>query len=180
MNTPDCQMRSQSVRMIQILVLINVAHITYCRPRYPVLKQMTEADDLIFYDFKVILRLMRKAQQLDESTRRCVIELFEVGVRAKDIAIRLRISKSSVSRLMNLHLKTGSTKVKPRSGRPPKITTQTKRRLRRKLSANPFSTPCELQNEISPLRHVSQRAIRRYCAQLHSQAFMPGLRDKNR
>lgn len=109
---------------------------------------------------------MGKAKQLDESTRRCVIELFEVGVRAKDIAIRLRISKSSVSRLINSHLKTGSTKVKPRSGRPPKITTHTKRRLRRRLSANPFSTPGELQSEISPLRLVSQRAIRRYCAQL--------------
>ena len=80
---------------------------------------MIEADDLIFYDFKVILRLMGKAKQLDGSTRRCVIELFKVGVRAKDIEIRLRISKSSVSRLIHLHLKTGSTKVKPRSGRPP-------------------------------------------------------------
>lgn len=65
-----------------------------------------------------------------------------IGKRVKDqlYAIRLPISKSSVSRLIHSHLKEVTKKVKPYSDPPLKIAANIKHRHPKKLSTNLFST----------------------------------------
>ena len=102
---------------------------------------------------------MGRAKQLSPGKRRSIIELKKINISNKDIANQINVSESAVSRLLHKFELTGTCNPKARSGRLPKISCHTERRMSRIIKANPFMTSSTLKQSIPELNNVSKSTI---------------------
>ncbi len=90
--------------------------------------------------------------------KRATIELWKAKVPLKDIRNQLKISESTLRRILAFAKKTPDNPIsdrKPGSGRPLKISIATQRTIRKKLLAEPTLTARKLQQLIPELANVS-------------------------
>ncbi len=80
---------------------------------------------------------MPKSQELTNQQRAGIVHLFHSDASTKHIADVLNINPSTVRRIIQRYRQTGSADKMPRKGRPTKITTRTKRVVRRILEKSP-------------------------------------------
>ena len=114
---------------------------------------------------------MGKKRELSLEKRMCIIELKKTGMKNSAIAKKLSISDSVVSRIIKQHAETDSLDRKPHSGRPKKVTVHTTRRIKWCIEKDPSITSAQLQVELSPLRAVSARTVRRESVRLGYHSF---------
>ena len=80
---------------------------------------------------------MPKSRELTNQQRAEIVHLFHSNVSTNHIANTLNINASTVRRIIQRYRQSGSADKMPRKGRPTKITTRTKRVVRRILEKAP-------------------------------------------
>ena len=80
---------------------------------------------------------MPKSRELSNQQRAEIVHLFHSNASTNHIANTLNINASTVRRIIQRYRQSGSADKMPRKGRPTKITTRTKRVVRRILEKAP-------------------------------------------
>ena len=101
---------------------------------------------------------MGKLEQISQTSKNNVI-LLKKGYKNKQIASRLGLSESSVSRILKQNKENVTLSPMKRSGRPCKTTPRTDQKIRRLLQANPFLTLTDIKRLVLELAEVSERTV---------------------
>ena len=97
-----------------------------------------------------------------KADKRAAIELWRAKVPLKAIRSQLKMSESTLRRVLAFAKKQPENPIadrKPESGRPPKITTAIQIVMKRKLMQTPTLTANQLKQKIPELASVSVREI---------------------
>lgn len=106
---------------------------------------------------------MPKTIEVTPKKRAVCVALSNEGLSCRDIAGRIGISKSSVSRALQLFKETGQYSGRKRSGRPRVTTRRDDLLIRRAAVRNPFISSREIVMDLPQLK-VSPRSVRRRLA----------------
>lgn len=106
--------------------------------------------------------LKSKMPRLSKDDRERAIGMLYAGSPAQVIAARLNVHPSTIHRLRNRYLATGSTADAPRSGRPRALTARTQRQVVRLFRNDPFQSASTIarRNNTSPSTII--RLLRRH------------------
>jgi predicted DNA-binding protein (UPF0251 family) len=105
--------------------------------------------------------------------RHCVVVLHEEGYTQQEIATRLHMNQSSVSRLLKKHCESDSLRDKARSGRPRVTSSRDDHMIRRHVIKDPFVSSQSIRHNL-PQPAPSARTIRRRLqGENHLRCFKP-------
>ncbi|XP_075714937.1 triacylglycerol hydrolase DDHD2 isoform X2 [Rhinoderma darwinii] len=106
-----------------------------------------------------------KTKQLSQDVRKRVVELHKAGEGYKKISKALSLHVSTVRSIITKWKTHHTTETLPRSGRPPKLCSQVRRKLVEDVTLQPLTTLKDLQNSASKMGvHVHTSTI---CRSLH-------------
>ena len=116
---------------------------------------------------------MGRKHQLSQVKRESIVALKAAGIGQNEIARQLGIAKSSVSKILKQSRDEGTTAIRPRTGRPRKVTRRLQSLMRRSINVNPHQTANQLKASIPELREVSVTTVKRV---LHDRLKLPARR----
>lgn len=99
--------------------------------------------------------------KIPEVVRKRIIFYAEQGYSQRTIASKVECSQSAVCRLISKYLNTGNVLDLSRSGRPEKTTVRERKNVCLVSKRNPFMSSFEIKNEVSTMKDISNRTIRR-------------------
>lgn len=106
---------------------------------------------------------MGKSKQLSKDLREKVVQLHKSGSGYKKIAKQLIMPVSTVQTIIKKWKTRGTTDIKPRSGRPSKISPTTARKIVRDVKKTPRLTSQEIQQSLKESHvEVSSSTVRRH------------------
>ena len=104
---------------------------------------------------------MGKKKQILQETRDLIISMKDRGCTQVAISTVLKISESSISKILKSHQEYGSSCVKKRSGRPRVTTRRCDNLIKRYSVSKPTATASEIRANLPNPLVVSVRTIRR-------------------
>lgn len=110
---------------------------------------------------------------ISEFDRVRIVTLVQEGVPQTEIANRLHVNQSDVSRIWNRYLETNSVSDRPRSGRPPVTNERQNRLITLSVRRNPHIATPAIQREVQ-----NATGMRISLATLRRRIFATGLRNR--
>jgi len=103
---------------------------------------------------------MGKGFELSSKKRGIALALMNEGCSQTEVARKLGVSQSAISRAKRRAEESGNLTSKPRSGRPRVTTPRTDNKIHLEIKKNPFLTSTRLQLDLLETSRVSRRTIR--------------------
>jgi predicted transcriptional regulator len=125
---------------------------------------------------------MPKNTELSTATRAQIVAFSECGMLQIDIANRLNVSQSVISRTLKIYGTRGTFSSRKRSGRPKITTSRTDSMIRRQVLARPMITAREISTEICnapSIRTIQRRLHTDFNLKARRPAKKPLLSAKN-
>lgn len=104
---------------------------------------------------------MGKGSELSPKKRGIALALINEGRLQTEVAKRLGVSQSAISRAKKRVEESGKLTSRPRSGRPRVTTPRTDNKIHLDIKKNPFLTSAKLKQRLPATSRVSERTIRR-------------------
>ncbi len=95
---------------------------------------------------------MLRSKEIQEQTRKKVIEIYQSGKGYKAIYKALGLQRPTVRAIIQKWRKHGTVVNLPRSGRPTKITPRAQRRLIQEVTKDPTTTSKEMQVSLASVK----------------------------
>ena len=111
------------------------------------------------------------ADKFGEALRKLIVGDFQKGISQKELSIKYKVHKSSISRILSRFRKTKTVKVISKGGRPRKTDNRTDALLVREVKKFPFKTASRLAKEFRI--QVSEGTISRRLIDAGLQSFRP-------
>ena len=107
-------------------------------------------------------------KELSEQLKKRIIALHKDGLGYKKIANTLKMSCSTVAKIIQRFFRTGSTRNRPRQGRPKKLSPRAQRHIQRLISKNRRARASSIAAEVAEVgcQPVSAQTIRRTLHQI--------------
>jgi len=103
--------------------------------------------------------------RINESKRTLIVDRMKNGHKQVDVARELGLGQTSVRKVWQRYIDTGSTDDRHRTGRPRKTSERERRNICRQAKFTPFSSPRELFSKVHLGANISLRTVRRILAE---------------
>ncbi len=114
-------------------------------------------------------------KEISEDLKKIIVALHKDGIGYKKIAKTLKLSCSTVAKIIQRFNRTGSTQNRPRHGRPKKLSPHAQRHIQRLCLGNRRMSAASIAAEVEGVggQPVSAQTIRAYCIKLVCIAVIP-------
>lgn len=113
-----------------------------------------------------------------EALRKLIVDDFKKGISQKELSIKYKVHKSSISRILSRFRRTKSVKVISKGGRPRKTDNRTDALLVREVKKFPFKSASKLAKEFKI--QVSERTISRRLVDAGLQSYRVAKRNMSK